>query len=146
MERSQKKKWRLLTVILIVGLIGIVTTAFKFEEFEEVCALTGSTQRYNTYFSIYSTRPVIKTYWIENVLRSNNQNVPELEWVRTMGTTRTIFTVSFAHSRAPLTYDAIYWSLEILRESHTDLEILALAQAFASGDPERQKQAADQIR
>lgn len=132
-------------MVLVAGLLVIVAKTFKIEEIKEVCSLTGTSQRYNTYFSVFSTRTVVTTSWIEDVLKEKNQPVPKYDWVRTMGNTRTILTVSFVHSRAPITYSARSWNLEFLRESHTDAEILELAKAFASGDPERQKDASNQL-
>ena len=142
-ERSLKKK---ALIVLLVGCVISVLATYKVERIEEVCARTGASQRYTRYFSLVSTKPIVKESWVDEVLASRGAPAINHEWVRTMGDTTTIATFYHAHSRAPITYWIRNDTLEDLKESFSEAEIGKLADDFASGIRERQEAALERYR
>src|SRR6478609_8020593 len=110
-------------IALLIGLVLLVLVTYKVERIEEVCALTGASQRYSRYFTLISTKPVVKVSWVDEVLSGRGRTPIKHEWVRTMGDTTTIATFYHGHRRAPITYWIRNATGNELRDSFTDQEI-----------------------
>ena len=132
-----------LIIALLVGCIGLVLASYKVEEIEEVCALTGASQRYTRYFSLFSTEPVLQESWVDEVLERTGNTPTRHEWVRTKGDTSTLTSFYRAHQRVPTTYRIRSGNWDDLKERFTDEEIIQLALDFSTGIPDRQQTACD---
>jgi hypothetical protein len=133
-------------IVLLVGGAILVLAAYKVERIEEVCALTGASQRYKRYFSLVSTKPVLKESWVDEVLASRGVTPIKHKWIRTAGDTSTLVTFYHSHDRAPITYWIRGDTVENLRDSFSEQEIGKLAEDFASGVRDRQESALERYR
>jgi len=133
-------------ILLLVGCVILLLATYKVERIEEVCALTGASQRYSRYFSVFSTKPIMKESWVDQVIASRGGHPVEHEWVRTMGDTTTIVSFYRAHRRAPITYWIRGAELNDLKDSFNEHELGMLAEDFASGIKERQASALERYR
>lgn len=129
----------------IAGLVLVGLFAFKVEHIEEVCSLTGASRRYERYYSIISTRPETTESWIDSVLEANGQLPVDHQWVCTKGDTWTLGSFYRSHNRAPKTYHVRSLSVPFLRETFSEQQLNALAEAFASGNLSRQTVASNTV-
>lgn len=122
-------------------LVVLLVFTFKVEHIEEVCAKTGSSVRYNRYFSVITTKKKLTQSWVEEALEAEKLAIPDREWRRTMGNTRTTFSFTRAHGRAPATYQIRGLDLEHVREDFGSAETLRIAKTIGLGDAEERKAA-----
>lgn len=132
-------------IAMILALVVGFGAVFEVRHIEEVCSLTGSSQRFKRYFSFFSTTPVISKSWIEEALTSDDQPVPDYLWVRTMDTTWRLIGTTREHEGPPITYHARSMSLDLLRQIYTNEEILVMAHQFVSGNQNSQQKALDTL-
>ncbi|MBN8457118.1 MAG: hypothetical protein J0M04_04680 [Verrucomicrobia bacterium] len=128
-------------ILVVVGCVIALVATFKVERIEEVCARTGASQRYSRYFSVFSTKPVVKASWVDEMIARGGRRPVDHEWIRTMGDTTTLYSFYRAHDSAPITYWIRFAELNDLRDSFTEQELEMLADDFASGIRERQESA-----
>ena len=133
-------------ILFLVGCVILLLATYKVERIEEVCSRTGASQRYSRYFSVFSTKPVMKESWVDQVIASRGGHPVGHDWVRTMGDTSTIISFYHAHRRAPITYWIRGAELNDLKDSFTEHELGMLAEDFASGIKQRQESALERSR
>lgn len=126
---------------MLIGCVLLLIATFKVERIEDVCARTGASQRYSRYFSVFSTKPVVKASWVDEMIARGGRRPADHEWVRTMADTTTLYSFYRAHDCAPITYWIRFAELSDLRKTFTEQELEMLADDFGSGMRERQESA-----
>jgi len=132
-------------IFSLAGFVLLILATFKIENIEETCERTGAVRSYSRYFSFIRTGVALRESWVDQILRERGKPAVAHSWVKTKGDTVRLLTGNYGHGRAPLTYGLSYVTLEALRNSFSDDEIVTLAGEFASGVPERQNVALERL-
>jgi len=140
---SNKKRWLWFTLAFVTVF---VLTTFKVEDIGEVCGKTGSSIRYNRYFSVFTTEKHLTPSWVEEVLNQKKIILPDREWHKTVGNTSTIFTSYRGHESTPATYILRAIDLEWMHEEFGTEETLSIAKSIAFGDNQEQQDAINRIK
>ena len=133
-------------ILSVIGVLVLLALTYKVERIEEVCAKTGTSVRYNRYFSLFSSPKELRPSWIEEGLREQKIEIPEYDWRRTMGEATTLLSVTNAHDRAPELYFYRYMSLNEASEQYGRTKALELAKSIATGNASERDEAIGYIK